>query len=449
MSVSRITETAPGGNISLNNINTWANTNAIGHDRVSLTEWNTTTVPEVAAGSIFESAGGYYQVDTDTSITVGAVSDGLVYILFDSTLGSESFYFTNTEPTWDDAKQGYYDTGTGDKCLPFRMIKSGSSYSGKKLNDPNKRLGFGGDFNSGAWSKQYISSIHYWECLIYAGGQFVGVGQYSASGAVVTSPDGITWTRRSDPGSSGWDSLTYGNNIYVAVSNSGAGDRVMTSPDGITWTSRTPATANNWSSVCWSESLGLFAAVSSSGTGDRVMTSPDGITWTSRTSAADNNWSSVCWSESESLFVAVATSGTGNRVMTSPNGITWTSRTSAADNNWYSVTYGNGLFVAVATSGTGNRVMTSPDGITWTSRENDTDNLWYSVCWSDALELFVAVGIPDVADVIMTSEDGVTWTDRYLPYFSNAFNTVAFGDDSFVMLPYYGKYALKSKFGVI
>jgi len=149
--------------------------------------------------------------------------------------------------------------------------------------------------------------------------------------------------------------VTYGNGLFVAVAQSGTGNRVMTSPDGITWTSRTNPVDNDWYSVTYGN--GLFVAVAYTGTGNRVMTSPDGITWTSRTNPVDNGWLSVTYGNG--LFVAVSYTGSGNRVMTSPDGITWTIGVSAADNNWRSVTYGNGLFVAVAYTGTGNRVMTS------------------------------------------------------------------------------------------
>jgi hypothetical protein len=46
----------------------------------------------------------------------------------------------------------------------------------------------------------------------------------------------------------------------------------MTSPNGITWTTRSNAVDNDWTSICWSSELGLFCTVSNTGSGDRVMT---------------------------------------------------------------------------------------------------------------------------------------------------------------------------------
>jgi hypothetical protein len=126
----------------------------------------------------------------------------------------------------------------------------------------------------------------------------------------------------------------------------------MTSPDGITWTRRAATEANGWRSVAYGN--GLWVAVAGSGT-NRVMTSPDGITWTARAAAEANFWYSMAYGNG--LWVAVAASGT-NRVMTSPDGITWTARAAAEANNWTGMAYGNGLWVAVASDGA-NRVMTS------------------------------------------------------------------------------------------
>jgi hypothetical protein len=119
-----------------------------------------------------------------------------------------------------------------------------------------------------------------WTSVTYGNGLFVAVA-HDGTNRVMTSPDGITWTARSAAAATTWLSVTYGNGLFVAVacsqvgtscaSGSGTGNRVMTSPDGINWTLRTDAAANIWMSVTYGN--GLFVAVSRSGTGNRVMTS--------------------------------------------------------------------------------------------------------------------------------------------------------------------------------
>ena len=122
-------------------------------------------------------------------------------------------------------------------------------------------------FGESAWTAR--AAPHYCYSVIYAGGQFVAVGQ----GCAMTSPDGITWTSRTVPENNLWWGLTYGNGLYVTVSYVGT-NRVMTSPDGITWTAR-KVPNGDWYSVAFGD--GKFVAVSS--LGNKVMTSVNGINW--------------------------------------------------------------------------------------------------------------------------------------------------------------------------
>ena len=91
----------------------------------------------------------------------------------------------------------------------------------------------------------------------------------------MTSPDGITWTARSIPGSGqSWTTVIYGNGVWVAVaesSNSGA-ERVMTSPDGITWTMQQAAgdDSKRWFGLAYGG--GKFVAVALASGLDNVMT---------------------------------------------------------------------------------------------------------------------------------------------------------------------------------
>jgi len=246
-------------------------------------------------------------------------------------------------------------------------------------------------------------------------GLFVAVSDTGTGDRVMTSPDGINWTTRSNPVDNNWQNVIWVSELglFVTVAYSGSGDRVMTSSDGITWTTRTSAADNQWYGITWAPELGLLVAVSDTGTGNRVMTSPDGINWTTRNSAADNEWYGITWASELGLLVAVAGSGTGNRVMTSPDGINWTTRTSAADNEWIDLVWSPelGLLVAVAVSGTGNRVMTSPDGINWTARKTD-DQSWISICWCPEINIFAAVSSDTAGQQLMTSPDGIVWTTQ-------------------------------------
>jgi len=258
--------------------------------------------------------------------------------------------------------------------------------------------------------------------VCYGDGLFVAVG---ASGGVLTSPDGATWTARKSAAGNNWTAVTYGNGMFVALSNNGTGNRIMTSPDGINWTLRNSPADNYWRSVTYGN--GLFVAVSDKVvSGSNVMTSLDGVTWTTRVSPNINvDWLSVCFGNG--LFVAVAALGTGNNsVMTSPDGITWTLRTSVA-NTWYAVCYGNELFVAVAYDS----VMTSPDGITWTARVAPAggSKFWNAVAYGNGM--FAAISQDGSTGRVMTSPDGINWTIRAFSS-SNDWRSICYGNGMFV-----------------
>ena len=271
---------------------------------------------------------------------------------------------------------------------------------------------------TGPWLSYSLPTSLTWTSITWSPtlGLFCAVASDGVSNGVATSPDGVTWVGRTPAANSAWNSVTWSRELglFCAVSTGGA---IMTSPNGTTWTSRTvPVAGQSLTSVTWSRELGLFVAVASSGTGtgNRVITSLDGVTWTSRTSPADLSWTSICWASELFLFVAVASSGTGNRVMTSSDGVTWTAGTSAVDNDWQSVVWAPelALFVAVSNTGSSNRVMTSSTGTdTWTTQTTSNDN-YTSLSWSPEVGLFV---VTSSTTNIMTSRTGTSWTTRAVP----------------------------------
>ena len=247
------------------------------------------------------------------------------------------------------------------------------------------------------WTSR-TATTGYWMSVEYGDGLFVATGDT----AIMTSPDGVTWTARTSPTSEEWWDVTYGGGTWVAV---GYGGRVMSSTNGFDWTQRS-APSNDYYTVTYGN--GLFVAVSEGGGTNQIITSPDGITWTSKTSPISLRWHAVAYGNG--LFVAVARTGDGtNQVMTSPDGFTWTAGTSAAGGDWRGLGYGNGLWVA--TKYGGNQVMTSPDGFTWTARSiPGSGQSWTTVVYGNGVWVAVAESGAAGAERVMTSPDGITWT---------------------------------------
>jgi len=108
-------------------------------------------------------------------------------------------------------------------------------------------------------------------CTINGGGTGGGSGGGGGGGG---SGVGTTWTLR-NPGFGAFCSVTYGNGTFVAV---GPGDNIvavgedgaiLTSPDGVSWTARTSVTSNYLNGVTYGN--GRFVAVGNFGT---ILTSP-------------------------------------------------------------------------------------------------------------------------------------------------------------------------------
>jgi hypothetical protein len=290
----------------------------------------------------------------------------------------------------------------------------------------------------------------FWD-VAYGNGIFVAVGgkfNYWKSDEIGTpvlyvSHNGITWTAADVPLSRGsLCSVAYGDGKFVAV---GTGRSIIVSSDGSSWT---VARANSKLDLILNTGLfdivygnGLFVAagfgrdggsLSIGYGGGSILTSPDGMTWTERAKPDTGGFSAVTYGNG--TFVAAS----GSRMFsTSPDGITWIERMGPDTfmGRITSVTYGNGLFVAA-----GEGILTSPDGVDWTPQTLPFTNETARV---DAVTfcngLFVAVGTAYDAGyvqrpVLLTSQDGVNWTERSSSITREHFQTVEYGNGTFMAM---------------
>jgi hypothetical protein len=167
--------------------------------------------------------------------------------------------------------------------------------------------------------------------VIWTGTQFIAVGQErvppSTYALILTSPDGIAWTRQSSraievaqaSAESGMTAVAWSGSVYVAV---GLGPDWMpaawTSADGVTWTHHTvPGYASQLlRDVTWGN--GRFVAVGYGGN-PGVFTSVDGVVWQGNTDTGP-------------LSAMNAVTAAGGRYLavsntyreTSTDGLTWT-----------------------------------------------------------------------------------------------------------------------------
>ena len=275
-----------------------------------------------------------------------------------------------------------------------------------------------------------------------------------AGNLIYTSPDGITWTQRTNPTTQFLQKVRYiyhtglGSYTATAVGNNGT---IIYSTDGVTWTTASSGTTQT-----------LY------GIAQEILTLSTVIVGTSGTirygSGNLNSWTAAN-SGSTKLFVDVAAKGTTFVAVTSSNTVHTTSVTNLGNwafNTAYSggaslqaVGVANNLFIAMGS----NTLSTSPDGTTWTVRTFPTGftfraispegvivggaavlvtsnyNTWTPISNNPRYSLngiaararsnsplFVAVG---GYETILTSTDGETWTSRLAPVTTAGIQRVA------------------------
>ncbi len=200
--------------------------------------------------------------------------------------------------------------------------------------------------------------------VIHAGGRFVALGWNYAA---YTSENGTNWTGGFAPGLSqaleeGFRDVCYGNGIYLAVDGMLGNTNVLTSVDGLNWTRRTlpglPGSRVSRERVAFGN--GRFVVLGSGSLS--ALTSLNGINWSAGLGLNLKPYG-VTWGHDR--FVAVGTDSAGaGAISTSEDGSMWTSRSPGVTNALGQVYCLNGLFVA-----TGDGVLlTSSNGIDWVPR---------------------------------------------------------------------------------
>lgn len=256
--------------------------------------------------------------------------------------------------------------------------------------------------------------------IVYANGLFIAYdNKWQYNGNVVTSTDGINWSRYPRPVANKniyAESITYGQGLYVMVGFSGI---IETSTNGQTWTSRTSGSTSQFYSITYGN--GLFVACGAAGL---LKSSTDGITWDTRTAGTTNYIQKVVYGNGLYVYANFGTS-----LGTSTDGISWTYATVTSFvndtvSNIYDITYGNGTYVAVGTKGisgvSGGRsgyIATSTDAVTWTSRSTiysyiDLVDYTNGVFFIKGF-YYYGNDTNDYRTFNQTSTDGITWNNYY------------------------------------
>ena len=267
--------------------------------------------------------------------------------------------------------------------------------------------------------------------ITWSGGLFVAVGD-----DIFTSTDAVTWTERPAAASGMLMDVIWTGSQFIAVGegNSGA---VLTSPDGFSWTpQQIPANISPVLRSVAASSTRIIAVGSQELTQGPLpakgvmLSSTDGTAWTEVQMPVSATLYKIIWAGSQFVGVgALDPPAAGGVALTSPDGITWASHAMNPGVNPTDVAWNGSLFVAVGAGA----AATSVDGITWQQGGAAAVSA-SAVAWNG--QTFLACGMPSC----YTSSDGNAWVGPMkLPGVNPSVNGLAWGDNKWVAV---GGYSL-------
>lgn len=125
------------------------NSNLIGYNAISFTNFDNTSEPAIASGSSIEIAGAFFKADGDISITnwAGITTGVSCYIVLtpSGSAGSQTLAaaYTTTAPVWVTDKNGWYASAASNVRYVGTVYKSGTSdyYAKRIISNNQKTLG--------------------------------------------------------------------------------------------------------------------------------------------------------------------------------------------------------------------------------------------------------------------------------------------------------------------
>lgn len=249
------------------------------------------------------------------------------------------------------------------------------------------------------WTPRVAGVVGSFNRVEHLGGQFVGVGFYSAA----TSPDGLDWTTGAVPGIPSAVVHTDAGYVAAGTDRNGAG-AVFTSTDGLAWSMR--AADHDLVALARRPSDGLLLAVGS----DTARTSSDGgatwaLDWLTPNLSENYPFLDAVWSPSAGAFIGLVQVAANQYAYASVDGRAWTRLAPVPCHGGLAVSPA-GLLLVTGTSLMGACVATSPDGNTWTQGTPPAGGL-RKAFWIGGQFLGVGSG-----GTLATSPDGASWTPR-------------------------------------
>ncbi|HUA37657.1 MAG TPA: sigma-70 family RNA polymerase sigma factor [Candidatus Sulfopaludibacter sp.] len=229
---------------------------------------------------------------------------------------------------------------------------------------------------TGTWNIQTFTGDPDFRAIIYADNQYVVVRE---AGFIMTSPDGIRWTRRTSPTRENLLGLFWDGHQYLAGGDKGT---ILSSPDGSDWTRHDSGSRINFCGFSYSGSR--YVAVGNDG----ILVSNDSVTWTSPRRAPKVPFTACTWTGSEFLACGLGLDKNPT-IYTSPDGEFWTLRDTTITASLRTVVTLNG---AIYVSGDSVIEKSTDGGTTWTNTftKSKRNNLFMGLASNG--DFLIAVG---------------------------------------------------------
>jgi hypothetical protein len=246
--------------------------------------------------------------------------------------------------------------------------------------------------NASTWSVQ-MGPVGSWQTATYGAHRFIALSSANVVPNEMISSNGVAWSTVTGPPGTPqqaghpvlhgqWTGVTYGDGLFVAVSSVGT---VVTSPNGVSWTRIFWRPQDDFTSITFAD--GRFIAVDA--VANNVLISLDGHRWslirqplTGGVPAPTGGLHLGAVTYGNGNFVAFGTQAGAGYVATSVAGYVWALHQIAPAQSIDGATFGCGLIVAVGASvGTTNPIISSSIGEMWSPSTvaTTTQSQWTAV----------------------------------------------------------------------
>lgn len=356
--------------------------------------------------------------------TANATSAYTVYCLY---RGSYSQLFNNIN--WTTETTTNVPSGFRWEDVAWSSTIGGGTFAAVATRETTATASIGAvmtSTNGDVWTTQSGISDVYWTAITWNpdSAEFLAVSQHSTTGPTVAttmiSTDAITWTASTTIQDEMFQDVAWSTDLllYAAVgeATAGTGAVISTSPDGTTWTPRTnpliAVAGDLLNCVVWASGVGggtgLFVAAGTK----NILISANGINWTiAFTGTSSQSWGgTVAWSDDLELFVAFM----DNTIIASTDGTTWTTvnepigfdSTITWDIKWIPTIQ---TFCAVSkkTATVDSGILLSDDGQIWRFSNDPAPSTteWTSIAYGNSLNKIVGTDggklVSDVGNFVL------------------------------------------------